>query len=130
MTIEQAKADIRQSIRDGEHEMEAGYPYENPLNDRQRALIAAYAEQYGECWLGKINLYDEDRGKPVIWKWDGGLVYNFGARFVLPCYDADLERLIIGRDIAPYSGARNDALALEPIFARIKELGGEALIWN
>ncbi len=38
-TVADVKADILGCVRRGEHEMEAGFPYENPLNDYARELI-------------------------------------------------------------------------------------------
>jgi len=111
-----------------------GWPVEadRDLNDANRALIAAMADERGECWLGKINLYGEERhGKaPVLWKWDGDLVYNFGCAFVVPAYDADLERLIRERDDAPYTGVAGDSVRVEAIMARIAALGGHNLLWT
>ena len=104
--------------------------YENPLNDYQRELIAAYAAEHGEAWRGRINLYDNDKHLPIIWKWDGELVYNFGARFVIPHFDEQLYELIVLREYAPYTGTRADAKRVDAIFARLEEIGGETLLWN
>jgi hypothetical protein len=130
MKIADALHQITEDFRSGYHEMEAGYPIVNPLNDHQRDLIAAYAEEHGECWLGRINIYDHDRGKPIIWKWDGGLVYNFGASFVLPCFDQELVDLIVARDQAAYTGTADDYKRISEIFKRIDQLGGSYLKWN
>ncbi len=132
-SVAEVKADISGCIQRGEHEMEAGYPYENPLNDLQRELIAAYAAEHGgEAWLGEVNLYCEKGQEPehVITKWDGDLVLNFGARFVLPAYDEALNRMILDRHRAPYTGTSADYERIKSIHARIYELKGELLIWN
>ena len=129
----EAKQQISADFREGLHEMEAGYPYGNDFNDHARDLIAAFAQEHGgECWLGLVNLSRDNgsRGKPPIWKWTGGLVYNFGARFVIPKHDAELERLILERDQAPYTGASADYSRIHTIFARIDAIGGEPLFWN
>lgn len=128
--IAEAKAVLSQDFKDGFHEMEAGFPIENDLNDHTRNLIAAYAQEHGECWLGKVNLYAEDRGKPCQWKWDGGLVYNFGASYVIPHQDAELERLVLERDAAPYTGTKDDYARIACIFDRIAAVGGYSLTWN
>ncbi len=111
-----------------------GWPVEADaaLNDANRALIAAMAAEHGECWLGKVNLYGEERhGKaPVLWKWDGDIVYNFGCAFVVPVHDAELERLIRERDDAPYTGAAGDVPRIEAIMARVTALGGLHLLWT
>lgn len=129
-TMAEVQADIHGCIRRGEHEMEANYPYENPLNDLQRELIMAFEREHGQAWLGKINLYDEDKGQPIIWRYQGDLVRNFTARFVIDHFDLELHRLIIERSQAEYTGTRDDYKRVEQITARIHELGGEMLIWN
>jgi hypothetical protein len=129
-SVAEVKADILASIHRGEHEMEAGYPYENPLNDLQRDLIAAYAREHGHAWLGKVNLYKEDKGRPVMWEWDGAIVLNFGARFVVPCFSLELVTMILERANAEYTGTAADYERVKAIHARIHEMGGELLIWN
>lgn len=129
-TIAEVHAEILACVKRGDHMIECGYPYENQLNDLQRELIAACAREWGECWLGKINLYEQDRGNPVIWKWQGDTVLNFAARFVIPQFDAELERLILERDQAPYTGTLEDIKRVLAIFKRLDEIGGRALIWN
>ena len=99
------------------------------INDISRAIIRRYKTQ-GEAWLGNINLYEETRGKPVIWQYTKGIIYNFGASFVVPCYDAQLEKLIIDRDKTPYTGTTQDRALLEKIYDRIEELKGTHLSWQ
>lgn len=116
------------SVRDGD-----GWPGEtdSDLNDACRKVISAIHNENGECWLGKINLYGDERhgNTPYIWKWDGGLVYNFGCAFVIPKFDQELETLIRERDDAVYS-ARVDYERINKIMDRIKELGGVHLFWT
>jgi hypothetical protein len=88
------------------------------------------AEENGEAWLGKINLYDEDKGKPILWKWDGSLVRNFSCAFVIPAYDANLERMIRERDESEYTGCRDDLRRIRDINRRIDNLGGVNLVWT
>jgi hypothetical protein len=96
------------------------------LNDLNRQLIRAYADEYGTAWLGQIN-YTPD--KP-LWKWDGGFVYNWGASFVIPCYDETLHKLILDRRNALYTGTADDAVRVARILNRIEDLGGEHLLWT
>jgi len=100
------------------------------LNDTNRELIAAMKEHHGTCWLGKINLYKEDDRGCVIWEWDGELVYNWGASFVVPAFDEELRRLIIFRDAVPYVGTANDYEWVKAIHDRIEELGGHHFVWS
>jgi len=129
-TVQEVNSDILGCFKRGEHEMEAGFPYENPLNDLQRELIETYAEEHGEAWLGRINLYRTDPEGPIIWKWNGELVLNFGARFVIPSFDEELERMILERSKAEYTGTKADYARISPIFQRIEDLGGKLLVWN
>jgi hypothetical protein len=117
------------SVREGD-----GWPVEadTDLNDSCRRVIEAMAEDHGECWLGSINLYGADRhgAKPYMWKWDGSLVRNFSCAFVVPGYDAELERLIRERDDAPYTGVAADAVRVAAIMDRIAAVGGTHLFWT
>jgi hypothetical protein len=121
--------ELARSIRVG-----GGTPIEadEDLNDSCRALVSALKELHGECWLGKINLSKEDRQRPnaAIWKWDGDTVYNFGADFVVPSYDKELEELILGRLMATYAGMRVDRERVAGIMHRVKVLGGYTLNWS
>lgn len=103
----------------------------NPvLNDSAIALMTALAEEHGQAWLGKVNRYKGDKGSPV-WEWDGGLVHNFGADFVVPAYDRQLALLILDRAATSgeYDAGRNFR-TLEAIAARVRELGGVFVDWS
>lgn len=112
MSVNEAKAEhtkaFFESVKMGE-----GWPVEadDNLNDSCRRLIAAIADENGEAWLGRINLYGSERhgATPYIWKWDGSLVRNFSCAFVLPRYDAEVERMVRERDDAPYTTTADDA---------------------
>lgn len=99
-------------------------------NDEQRKIICEMQDKHGEAWLGDINRAKEERAESALWKWDGGLVYNFGADFVLPKYDEELDRLIRERESAGYTDAKSDMTRIETIIDRIKVLGGRHLIWT
>lgn len=130
ISITQAKERLWQSVRNGELEMEANYPEENPLNDNSRLMVHAYKNQFGEAWLGLITLRKEVP-TAVLWKWDGEeTVLNFSCSFVVPRYDEELERLILARFNTPYEGTRLDSILVDGIIDRIVELGGHLLHWN
>lgn len=101
------------------------------LNESNRRLIRTMHDAYGQAWLGKINLYtDQDRIR-IMWQYDPAiLVCNFEAGFVVPQYDAELERLVQERDRADYEGTSKDAERLEVIMNRLHEIGGHHLIWS
>lgn len=104
---------------------------ENRLNDRQRALIAAYRETYGTCWLGLINPHHAPDGVALrLWEYDGGLVYNFGAAFVVPRYDWVLDALILGPLVELPVSLRDDFQRITRIIDRVHQIGGDVLVWN
>lgn len=117
------------SVQEGD-----GWPVEadDALNNANRLLIRAMAAEHGECWLGKVNLYGEERhgNAPVLWRWEGELVRNFACAFVCPGYDAELERLIRERDDATWTSVSDDVPRVEAIMARITALGGHHLLWT
>ena|GEM_PF-3402943 len=102
-----------------------------PVNDASRAVVRAMLQDHGQAWLGKINLYSDDDRQHILWQYEPGeAVYNFGAAFVLPCCDAELERLIRERDAASYTGTRDDGKRVDAIVQRIGALGGVHLVWS
>ena len=129
ITIEQAKALINRSFEAGHHEMEAGYPYDNPLNDRARLMIHAFKNEHGAAWLGEINRETSAGVEiPILREWDGiTTVLNFGAAFVLPAYDAEVERLIVEYRSGDFKAAYAN---IDKVFDRIYSIGGAALNWN
>ena len=100
------------------------------INDASRAVVAEYAKNYGTAWLGRVNRYEEDAGKPDMWEWDGGLIYNFGASFVAPRYDETLVQMIQKRNAAPYTGTQKDYADVTAIMDRLELIGGTSLIWT
>lgn len=101
------------------------------LNQANRTLILAMHEELGQAWLGKINLHSDEDRRRIMWQYDPAEpIYNFGASFVVPMCDAELERLIRERDQAPYEGTKKDYERVETIMARITELGGHHLVWS
>ena len=127
---------IRRS--DGFHPEEA----DPELNEANRRVIEAMSAAHGgECWLGRVNLHqglpDDDDGQhepphwtTPLWKWSGKPVYNFGASFVVPRYDDELERLIQERDAAPYTTAAADYQRVTAIDERLIAVGGVCLHWS
>lgn len=94
--------------------------------------ISLYNELYPDCYLGKVNLYDNDRGQKsaILCKYvTGQRVYNFSYSFMIPCYDAELVKMIYDRDVAEYTGTKADYIRVDAIHARVEKLGGMQLIW-
>jgi hypothetical protein len=116
-----------------------GWPGEadDAVNDVCRDVIRACFENYGEAWLGHVNLYDDRRVKngggrdeQIMWKWDGAFVCNFEVAFVAPKFDAELVRLIRERDAGPYTTADADYKRIEAIHERLAAIGGVHLFWT
>jgi hypothetical protein len=101
------------------------------INDVSRETIKAMKRECGTCYLGKINLYDNDRKKPYkLVKYTGQKIYNFEYCFCLPCYDEEVERMIEERDKAPYTGTAEDSRRVEAITERVQQIGGKHLFWS
>ena len=83
----------------------------------------------GQCYLGKINRYTEDKGKPYLMPYDGQRVFNFEYGFMIPVYDEKLVELIRDRERAEYIGTKDDFRRITEIMDRIQELGGIHLFW-
>jgi hypothetical protein len=103
--------------------------FDTDQNDISRLKIKTFAEITPEAWLGKINRYSDDKGKPYLVKYEGQLVYNFEYHFIIPCFDQQLIDMIQERENAPYTGTTDDAKRIEAIAKRIEELGGFYLSW-
>jgi len=101
------------------------------MNDITRQLIVAYdrLHQDSKCYLGKVNRYSEDEGKPYLALYEGQQVFNFEYGFMIPCYDEKLIELIRDREHAEYTGTKEDYKRVTEIMDRIQELGGINLFW-
>jgi hypothetical protein len=132
-TLSQARDALSLELQRGYIEGDGCLPEaDTDINNASRRVIEAMAEENGEAWLGKFNLHGDERhgAVPVIWKWDGGLVYNFGCDFVAPKFDEALEKLLRERDDAEYTTTAADVVRLRAIFERIAAIGGISLIWT
>jgi hypothetical protein len=136
-TLAKASRDLTHEFVRALHEGDGCLPEaDEAINNASRRVVEAMREEHGEAWLGQINLSEGDRvrngGKPeaAMWRWDGGLVYNFGSSFVLPRFDAELLKMILERDTAPYTGGAEDAPRLQKITDRVREIGGHTLVWS
>ena len=101
-------------------------------NDRMRMDIERMHDTHGAAWLVRLNGTGNlgSATEPILWKWDGTLVYNFGADAVLPAYDAKLLELIETRNRTEYTNVRADKVHVDAIFARIEAVGGKPLVWT
>ena len=105
--------------------------FDHSVNDISRLEITSAFVSWGEVWLGKVNLYGDER--KVDYKLeryeDGQAIYNFSYGFIVPCSDKILEGMINARDKSDYTSAQNDSFLVDTIHDRVLEIGGILLIW-
>ena len=97
------------------------------INQISRATIRAARRQWGRAYLGDLN------ARPAhaqgLRQYRRGMVYNFGADFVLPGPDAEVLRLVRMYRRAPLNMARMACL-LHQVIARVEQVGGVMLAWS
>ena len=102
--------------------------FDMSINDISRMQIEAMKREIGQCWLGKINLYGDERKKEYhLIPYSGQMVYNFEYDFCLPVNDDIIQYMIQDRDRTLYTGTTDDYKRIDKIQNRIDELGGELL---
>jgi hypothetical protein len=104
------------------------------LNSNSSQIPFAMLKEFGECWLGKVNLYSDDilPFKLTQYKADGKVnLYNFSFDYCIPKHDPILEKMIHDRATCtlPYSGKR-DMARIKAIYDRIEKLKGHLLAWS
>jgi hypothetical protein len=136
MKVEEAKRKLTDAVVRS-IQMNGGYVGEadDTVNDASRDVVAAVAEEHGEAWLLKRNTNrDEERVAKAegrderLWKWDGGLVYNFGADAVVPKPDDELREMLYSP--AWFSTMATMRDAVERYHAHVEKLGGVVLVWG
>ena len=105
--------------------------FEPQTNRLSRAIIRAFRREHGTAWLGRINLYGDQRGNrdAILNEYQRGMVYNFQCSFIVPEHDQELEQMILDRDNAEYTGTKDDCARIDAIFAKIDTLNGLHLHW-
>lgn len=98
------------------------------INNASAEIIMAMQAEHGEVWLANVNPLKD--GEVIRKAERDEIFYNFCASYCLPCYDAELEKMMKDRLAAPYTGTADDAARLKPIWKRIAELGGQTLVWT
>lgn len=135
-TVDQARRRLLKSLLRSMRESGGFCPKENDwhLNNASCNLVEAMISEHGaNVRFGRINLYtQEDKEKP-IWspkEKNQAERWVFGACFVLPKYDAEIERLILERDRSEYTGTKDDFQRVNKIVNRIKDVNGVLLHWS
>ena len=107
--------------------------FDTSINDISRATVYQFKKKHGQCFLGKVNLYDEERKRldVKLIPYEEQLIYNFEYGFVVPCHDEKLIELIrdynTEKRIFDSSEIMRD---INKIFNRIEEFGGTGLSWS
>ena len=99
------------------------------INDISRAMVHSFYKKHGQCFLGKINLYDEDRKnlRVELVPYEGQLIYNFEYSFILPCYDEKIIGLIREHNT---KNSQEIMDRIVQIIKRIYDLQGTSLVWS
>lgn len=104
--------------------------FDQSINEISRAKITALKNELGDCWLFKINRYDEDRNKPYLVQFKGQKIYNFEYAAAVPVYNKELLSLLV--EYCHNSGFKEGTIwgKIEAIQDKIQELNGINLIWS
>jgi hypothetical protein len=102
-----------------------------PINDASRGIVAAVIKVCGHAYIAQINRSTDEQKKPVfVYIEAAAEVKNFDGSWVFARPDPDLEKLLLEREAASYSGMRDDAKRIDAITDRAVEIGGLTLIWT
>jgi len=112
--------DVQQTVRLAEIALRRGS--DEDVNESMRGILRAFTEAYPESYLGRVNL----RGRPAMWPARESEWLNFDSDFIVPKYNAELEKLINDRELEEYTGTAKDAKLVRAIFAKVADLGGES----
>jgi hypothetical protein len=101
------------------------------LNDLQRAKISAVRDRYGKAYIGCVNHYGDERvaltADTVFTEYNGQMVYNFGADYIVPVADRELAEMIV---LWNGDGATKLPYLIKRITDRIETIGGHNLLWS
>jgi len=106
--------------------------FDTSINHISRAIVHKFYEKHGQCFLGKYNLYDEDRKnlKAELVAYEGQPIYNFEFSIVVPSNDEKLTELIREHNREKVVFNSKEVMeGIEKITDRIVELKGIALVW-
>lgn len=130
LSLKQTDVLLHQQFRDARVSGNFGpTEFQTDTNRIARSMIRAYKREFGDVWLGKINLYNEQDREKVLIQYRGGKIFNFACCFIVPRYDKQLVTLILAKNDAFYEGTRIASMRLDKIFNRIDKLNGRHIFW-
>lgn len=107
--------------------------FNSSINDISKATVHQFKVKYGNCFLGKLYLYGDQRKKldVKLIPYEGQLIRKFEYDFVVPCNDPELVNLIrelnkIHKDI----NSQDVIDRIVKVTARIVKLKGVMLTWS
>jgi len=104
------------------------------LNASSVDVIRAMEADFGEAWLVKVNLYDDDPIPLVRAVPDHNNAeyncFNFCCSLVTPRFDTKLEQMILDRKNAPYTGTTADYERITDIDEYAHSIGAVRLTWS
>lgn len=105
--------------------------FDKSINDISREKIEAAKIAWGQVWLGKINLYGDERKETYeMVEYAGQRVYNFEYGFISPAKDEQLEKMIDDKDKSTWISSADDQKTVDDIFNRMDEIGAIVLLWS
>jgi predicted MPP superfamily phosphohydrolase len=108
--------------------------FDHKQNTISRNKIRTLKNQYGKCFLGNINYYDEQRknidNEPILKEYKKGMIYNFSCAFAVPVHSPELVELIrnYNKSHDPFNG-KLIMQEIEEIFNKVEELNGINVRW-
>jgi hypothetical protein len=131
-TLKELEADTLNYMR--KHRNTGGASeFDTTINNISRAKIKAFNKLAGECWLLKINRYsEEEKAQPVLIKYKGQKIFNFGYSAAIPCYDQVIIDMLLDYEKPtdkPFNG-KDTMSKINAITKRIDELKGIFLFWS
>lgn len=131
MNVRQANENLNHKFSENYGRGMGGLPEAcEPVNNASRKVVEAMRDEHGEAWLGLVNCYNQSQKENPLWKWNGQLVQNFAAGFVVPCDDECLRQIIAERHNGEGYCPERNFRTVKEIQERVGELGGVMLVWS
>jgi len=102
--------------------------FDQEQNTISRNKIRAYKNEFGVCYLGKINKYDNS--EPILEEYIRGIVYNFEYDFAIPEYNSEIAEMIEQYNKPKEQfNSKHIMNSIKDIYNKIDELNGIFLRW-